>query len=112
MRKPSALARYSARRREAPIPSLHDMLRSRLSPQADLPARSRFVFPVPHGQTTRLFVLPSLMLSKIPPTVLRGVVDKREALVDPVLLSAALVRLEVWGLEPQTYGLQSHRSSH
>ncbi len=95
MRKPSALARYSARRREAPIPSLHDMLRSRLSPQADLPARSRFVFPVPHGQTTRLFVLPSLMLSKI-----------------PVLLSAALVRLEVWGLEPQTYGLQSHRSSH
>ena len=23
-----------------------------------------------------------------------------------------VVDMEVWGLEPQTYGLQSHRSSH
>ena len=27
-------------------------------------------------------------------------------------LSTVPVTLEVWGLEPQTYGLQSHRSSH
>jgi hypothetical protein len=42
------------------------------------------------------FVLPSLALSKS----------------SLFTASAARVLLEVWGLEPQTYGLQSHRSSH
>ena len=71
-------------------------------------ARARCLSGAMWTDSSALFIHPSLALSKTSPAgALEGAPPDT---LTP--LSTAFVPLEVWGLEPQTYGLQSHRSSH
>ena len=86
--------------------------------QHHLPRPGQFLTPL--ASSSAFFFFPSLELSK------NGEADPAAswlaalcaARVYSVTVPATFssqrlpVTMEVWGLEPQTYGLQSHRSSH
>ena len=73
---------------------------------------SRFVFPVPDGQTRRiLHSSAATSPTGHPPQRHHGILPSLELSKNTVCICCAAL-VEVWGLEPQTYGLQSHRSSH
>ena len=66
-----------------------------------------------NGQTPRFFFSATVSsgIFSLPSSCQRALNCSVRSFGSP-LSSGARPTLEVWGLEPQTYGLQSHRSSH